>query len=130
MLQMLAARQSRRRRSFRLGAVTLAALVAVGMATFHARAQSGGTLSGSVYDPSGGVLPATEMTLASNQQVVARARSDSSGRFQFASVPSGRYTLATTLAGFTSVQRDLDLQEGRVPDQAITLQVGHLQEAI
>lgn len=116
--------------SLRAVIVTLAVLATVGLVTFHARAQGPGTLSGSVYDPSGGVLPGTEMTLTSNQQVVARVRTDSSGRFQFATVAPGRYTLGASLAGFNALQRDLDLQQSGAWNQPITLQVGTLQETI
>jgi len=118
-----------RRRTSRLAAATLAAAAAVGLATLHVRAQGSGTLSGSVYDPSGGVLPGTEMTLIGTQQVVARARTDSSGRFQFAGVAPGRYRLGASLAGFNTLQRDLDLLGGSW-NQPITLQVGTLQETI
>src|SRR5262245_57759991 len=100
-------RLSSRLSSRRAVVVTLAAIATVSLFTFHARAQGPGTLSGSVYDPSGGVLPGTEMTLTSNQQVVARVRTDASGRFQFATVAPGRYTLGASLAGFNSLQRDL-----------------------
>jgi TonB family protein len=70
------------------------------------------------------------MTLTSSQQVVARARTDSSGRFQFATVAPGRYTLGASVPGFNSLQRDLELRQGGSWNQPITLQVGTLQETI
>lgn len=118
------------RRSRRFAAVTLAVVAAVGLATFHVRAQGSGTLSGSVYDPSGGVLPGTEMTLIGSQQVVARARTDSSGRFQFPALAPGRYRLGASIAGFNPLQRDFELLQGSGWYQPITLQVGTLQETI
>jgi protein TonB len=87
-------------------------------------------LSGSVYDPSGAVLPGAEMTLTANQQLLAQVRTDASGRFQFTPVSAGHYTLGVAVAGFNPLQRDIDLQPGREWNQPITLQVGTLQETI
>ena len=111
---------------------TVALLLAVVLPTaaFRAAQSVPGTLSGSVYDSSGAVLPAVELTLEDAQQGKWQATTDSNGRFRFPSVAAGRYVLAASLAGFRPLRHEFDLQSARDWDRAITLQVGELQETI
>src|SRR5262245_33916915 len=117
----------------RLAPIAVIALAAAALpsSTFRALAQNqAAALSGSVYDATGGVLPGVEVALEDPAHQVTRARTDSAGRFRFASVAPGTYKVQTDLAGFKSVQQELDLRQALDWDQPITLQVGTLQETI
>ena len=111
---------------------TVALLLAVALPTaaFRAAQSAPGTLSGSVYDSTGAVLPAVELTLEDAQQSKWQATTDASGRFRFPSVAAGRYVLAASLAGFRPLRHEFELQSTRDWDRAITLQVGEVQETI
>src|SRR5205814_7905705 len=86
--------------------------------------------SGSVFDGTGAVLPQVDLTLEDAQHNAARARTDSSGRFAFAPVGPGSYTLQATLAGFNALRQEFELSRTSDWTQAVTLQVGTLQETI
>jgi TonB family protein len=106
-----------------LTAVTLAA------AAVHA-IQAPAALSGTVYDPTGGVMPGVAVTLEDAQQHSAQATTDSSGRFAFPGIGSGRYVLSAALPGFKTLRDTFDLKNSADWDRAVTLQVGTLQETI
>lgn len=87
-------------------------------------------LTGSVYDTSGAVVPQVELTLTREGQVPWEAITDTAGHFEFAPVEPGKYVLEASLAGFHPLRQEIELQEARDWDRAITLQVGQLQETI
>lgn len=112
--------------------LTAALLLAVTLpiAAFRAAQGAPGALSGSVYDASGAVLPAVDLTLEDAQQNKWQATTDAAGRFQFPGVAAGRYVLAAAIAGFRPLRHEFELQNTRDWDRAITLQVGDLRETI
>ena len=63
----------------------------------------GGTLSGTVTDEQGGVLPGVTV---SAQGVDGRAVHDEAGGFRFLNLAPGPYTITLTLQGFTTVVRE------------------------
>jgi TonB family protein len=87
-------------------------------------------LSGTVYDPTGAVLPQVDVTLDDQQNVRRRVSTDSAGRFEIDQVAPGHYVLETTLLGFRSVKQEFDLEQPRDWSRTITLQVGTLEERI
>jgi hypothetical protein len=92
-----------------------------------ARAQTGvGSVSGTVQDVSGAVLPGSRITLRnSDTQVERTAQTDASGFFTFASVPVGRYELDTTVAGFKPYKRTgLVVDVNTKLEEEIKLEVG------
>jgi TonB family protein len=88
------------------------------------------SLKGSVYDPSGAVLPEVGLTLENAQHATITASTDANGRFEFASVEPGVYTLEASLPGFRKLRQALQLRTARDWDRAITLQVGEVKESI
>lgn len=112
--------------------LTAALLLAVALPTaaFRAAQTAPATLVGSVYDTSGGVLPAVELTLEDAQHAKWQATTDATGRFHFQSVAPGRYVLAASMAGFRALRHEFELQKSQDWDRAITLQVGDLRETI
>jgi TonB family protein len=112
---------------------TAAALLAftLPVAAFRASAQQAPLpLAGAVYDPTGAVMADVELTLEDARQVKLQATSDASGRFEFAPVGPGHYVLTASLAGFRALRHEFDLRQARDWEQAITLQVGTVQETI
>lgn len=88
------------------------------------------TLAGTVYDPTGAVLPAVQLTLHDAQQQQLQAATDRAGRFAFPSVAPGQYVLEAKIAGFRPLRQDVELRTARDWDRAIMLQVGELKETI
>lgn len=89
-----------------------------------------GALAGYVYDSSGGVLPAVEVTLTAEQDAPRSAVTDGTGKFEFTGVGAGTYVLEATLAGFRTLRNDIVLEAPRDWNRNITMQVGELEETI
>jgi Carboxypeptidase regulatory-like domain/TonB-dependent Receptor Plug Domain len=65
-----------------------------------------GTISGIVSDPSGAVIAGANVTLTGEQKIVTRAvATNDEGRFSFAAVQPGAYSLKVERQGFQSLER-------------------------
>src|SRR5258708_6435450 len=122
-------RQALSRRATAATAITLL-LVTLPIAAFGAGQSAPASLAGSVYDRTGAVLPAVELTLEDATHLTWTATSDGAGRFVFPGVQPGRYVLAASLAGLRQVRHEFELRTTRDWDRAVTLQVGDVQETI
>jgi hypothetical protein len=93
-------------------------------------AQGGGAFSGTLVDAVGRILPDRPLTLT-NVQTGARhqTRSDGSGRFAFAALDSGDYTLEAAVPGFSGSYR-LSLASGQQLQRDVALQVGAVHETL
>src|SRR5687768_12722353 len=103
-------------------------LLTLTVAATPALAQQTVTITGTVRDASGGVLPGTTVNVVVSDQVVSTAASGEGGRYQV-QAPSGvPFQLRTRLEGFAdqaldvsgasaAVTRDIVLQIGRVSDR-------------
>ncbi|HEV2350863.1 MAG TPA: carboxypeptidase regulatory-like domain-containing protein [Terriglobia bacterium] len=91
---------------------SIVALVLAGAAS----AQTTGTLRGTVKDPSGASIPGARATATLEGNNLPRAaKSDSSGDYEFAVLPVGRYSLEVEAPGFKKfVQKDIDITLGHV----------------
>jgi Carboxypeptidase regulatory-like domain len=70
---------------------------------------TGGSISGTVVDPSGAVIPRAALSLVNAaQQTTYQAVSDIRGFYSFPNLPVGHYDLTISAAGFTT-QRKIDL---------------------
>jgi Carboxypeptidase regulatory-like domain len=121
----------KRMNTFRLVIVFSICLLAPGL-TAVAAAQAGGSLSGTVKDTSGGVIPGATVTLMNttlgNQNV---AITDGQGAYSFPNVPVGRYNLTITLEGFKASRRTgvaVDINSRLQIDA--TLEVGGQSETV
>lgn len=86
-----------------IGTRSLMVILAVLCATAGAFAQGFqiGTISGTVRDESGGVLPGVTVTVDSPDRGLTRDTiTDAAGNYRFASLPLGRYSVTGNLAGF------------------------------
>ena len=88
--------------------------------------QVNASLSGTVTDESGGVIPQAAVTLKSAETgAVRKTLSDSQGRYQFFALPVGRYEVSGAKPGFTGVlQTGVQLAVGQNATVPITLKVG------
>jgi hypothetical protein len=98
------------------------------------RAQSlTGSISGSVEDAQGGVLPGADVTLTNqDSKTTQRTVTNADGVFVFASVPAGTYGVRVELTGFTAWEAtDIVMRLGdRRTITGIQLKVGGLEEVI
>lgn len=76
----------------------------------HMQAQAGlmhGSISGTVTDTAGSVVPGAEITLSSPDKAILReTTSDSSGAFAIAGLPSGTYQLEVAASGFSRYKNE------------------------
>ena len=111
-----------------------AAVLLIGLslpvAAFHPGQTTPLPLGGAVYDSSGAVLPSVELTLTDAARHTWQAITDASGRFEFPQLGPGRYEIDAKLMGFRSLHHVFELRSPQDWDQAITLDVGQVSEAI
>src|SRR2546423_13744405 len=102
-----------------------------------------GSISGSVQDSTGGMIPAGHVTLTSEKTGQARgATTDSDGRFNFAALQPGTYYLKIERQGFQTLEQrginlsanenlalgDLKLQPGQVSETVSVISEGAIVE--
>ncbi len=96
-------------------------------------AQQTGTLSGTVRDPQGAVLPGVTITV-SGAALIGGARSGTTGAagaYQVSGLPPGSYTVTYELTGFTPVKREsVVVQVAQTVRLDIDMSVGALQETV
>jgi len=95
-------------------------------------ASVGGSISGTVRDPSGNVVPKTSVTVREvNTGLVYQTRSDSSGYFTLPVLPVGHYELIAQADGFRGYQRkDIVLDTSAALTLDASLQVGNVTETV
>ncbi len=91
-----------------------------------------GTLAGRVRDESGGVLPGVTVELTSADKGFQRsAVSDSSGGFNFAVLPPGRYTVKATLQGFDTFESEGNVVTAeKITSVAVSLKLAKTAETV
>jgi hypothetical protein len=112
--------------------VVLAAL-ATGSCRVNAQlAITTATLSGTVNDPAGALVPQAKVTLASPQSGTTRESvTNESGRYSFNQLPPGPYSLAVKMDGFRPYeQTGIVLDAGQSAAQNVILTVGSQEQQI
>jgi Carboxypeptidase regulatory-like domain/TonB dependent receptor/TonB-dependent Receptor Plug Domain len=123
----------RLRKSFRVGLLVLltAAFCSAGTLVF---AQGGvtQTLSGTVVDTSGAVIPGADVSAKHDGTgVVSTGVTNSEGIFSIPSLPGGTYTVIVTLQGFkTAVIKNVVLTSGAGASVKATMEVGGISEQV
>jgi hypothetical protein len=95
-------------------------------------AQTKGTISGYIKDPSGAFMPGVNVTL-SNQQTGAKRStiSDDTGFYQILGLTSGMYSIEAELAGFKRyLNTGLTLTVDENLRSDLTLEIGQLTESV
>ena len=89
-------------RMFVVGAMAVALLVTGGFAGESSAQVAGGTMSGRVTDPSGGVLPGASVSITNvATSVITTSSTNTDGFYSVANLLPGTYTIAVSLAGFS-----------------------------
>jgi TonB family protein len=126
---LLDARRNRNGLSRRVCGAAVAAVVAavLPLAALHGQAsQTGASLSGTVYDASGAVVPHILIILRNNTDRQDAARANAAGEYSF-SVPAGSYTLEIRAPGFAEFRKAVVLPAARMN---IVLDLGQVSEAV
>jgi beta-lactamase regulating signal transducer with metallopeptidase domain len=112
----------------RLG--TIAALLAVALPVALFAQNTFATISGSIRDLSGAVLPGVQVSVVDTGRDARRlVHTDGAGRFQLLGLSQGEYTLEARLPGFETFQQKLTVS-GQDVSRNITLGIGKLQELV
>jgi hypothetical protein len=91
--------------------------------TVQAQSNSG-SISGTVTDPSGAVVPGATVTVENPVSGYVRTgKTDSTGRFQFANLPFNPYHLTATATGFGGMAQDADVRSAVPVNMNIALKV-------
>lgn len=109
----------------------VAALLAVA-ASANAQPAQTGTISGTVVDTSGAVMPGVTVTATSlDRGFVRSAVTDENGRYVFPAVPIGPYRVAAALQGFETAEAANNLVEtDKTTSLPFTLTVGALTDTV
>ena len=91
-----------------------------------------GGITGTVTDKTGGVLPATVVTILGDQTTLTRTQhTNGNGTYDFVNLPIGTYTLTFTCDGFqTQKIPSILVQANRTATVNATLQVGKVSEVV
>ncbi|HEY4380471.1 MAG TPA: TonB-dependent receptor [Acidobacteriaceae bacterium] len=95
-------------------------------------AQASASLSGTVLDPRGVPLPGADVTVKNEATgAVAKKKSDSVGKYSFADLATGKYTIVVNANGFTTAQKtSIQVSAGQAVDMPVTLALGNVSEEI
>jgi Carboxypeptidase regulatory-like domain/TonB dependent receptor len=116
----------------RIVMVVVIALIVSTLMSVAGWAQSTATVSGSVKDMTGAVLPGVEVKVTQTETSVARTTvTNETGSYVLPNLPLGPYRLEASLPGFrTFVQTGITLQVGSSPTLDVVLQVGQVSEQV
>ena len=90
------------------------------------------SVSGTVTDPQGGVIPGSEVTLTNESMQAARTTvTDDTGRYYFQQVAPGNYAIRAELTGFkTFVLRNVALRVDKATRLDLQLELGEVSEIV
>ena len=92
-----------------------------------------GSLSCTVTDPTGAVVPGAELTLTSEDEtaLVKHYTSDRDGLYTFPNVSSGIYDLRATKTGFRDyIQTGIAIRAGSILRQDVVLHIGAAEQKV
>jgi hypothetical protein len=91
-----------------------------------------GSVTGTVLDPTGAVVPNAQVTLLNTDQGISlETHSDNSGSYVFSPVRIGNYTITVTAAGFsTTTQQKLTVAVGQQLQVNVSLKTGVASENV
>src|SRR5256885_308802 len=116
----------------KLGVQIVMVLVGVLFFTAYAQTTTVGTISGTVRDEKGAIVPKAEVSIQSEGTGISRTvASDDNGFYLAPSLPAGLYTISTAPRGFKKTVAsavDLHVAENKVVN--LDLQVGQVTETV
>jgi Ca-activated chloride channel homolog len=109
----------------------LVAAVPYGQTAAPTTQSSGVVVEGSVVDATRSPLPGVAVTLEQASAVVAKAVTDSSGKFRFTGIQAGKYVVVAVLQGFTTLRQELTVNTSTGTVQVpLTMQIAAVAESI
>jgi hypothetical protein len=101
------------------------------LAALPMRAQSAGTVRGSVLDPSGAAIKGAAVQIQNPVSHYSQStQTDGQGNFVFANVPFNPYHVSAVAAGFASAEQDLDVRSAIPTELKISLKIGTATETV
>src|SRR5688572_16618251 len=113
--------------------LTALVVMLVGALAVPVSAQVTGTITGSVKDDQGGVIPGATITLVSaTRATTTETQTNEEGAFVFPNVTPGTYLVRVAMSGFKTVERpDIIVSPGdRVQIPPLTIAVGSLTDTV
>lgn len=116
----------------RYSGVLLLAVVSWMLTAVPAAAQTAGSITGHVSDPSGASIPGAKVTLtAIGTNAVRTATTGTTGDYSFPTVPPGDYTLKVVATGFNAAQSNVvRLLVQQSLRQDFVMQIGQISQSI
>jgi iron complex outermembrane recepter protein len=114
-------------------AMALPVLATIGSMPLAAQSSSAaGALTGTVLDPRGVPLPGAAVVLRNEStNAIQKMTTDAQGKYSFANVPSGKYTIEVDAPGFnTSKIVGQQVATGQPLDVPVTLEMGNASEQV
>jgi len=110
-------------------ALALPVFAAVAPAPLYA--QSSATLTGTVLDPRGAPLPGAAVSLRNDATgATQKMTSDAQGKYAFAGLAAGKYTVQVDAVGFSTGEASVQLAAGQSTDAPVSLALGNVSEQI
>ncbi|MFB3854746.1 MAG: carboxypeptidase regulatory-like domain-containing protein [Vicinamibacterales bacterium] len=106
-------------------------LLCLCLASAASAQQTLGTVTVTVLDDTGAVLPGTQLTLTDLATNTTRtAITQEAGNYTFANLTFGQYKLTVSLDGFQTQSIDVLVQSARTTDVVATLKIGVMQDVV
>jgi hypothetical protein len=103
----------------------------IGSHAFAQSTSSGGTIRGTVLDPSGAVIKGATIEIANPvSQYDRTTQTDPQGNFEFDNIPFNNYHTTATAQGFQASRQDLNIRSSVPQEIKITLKVGVATETV
>ncbi|MGO8720775.1 MAG: carboxypeptidase regulatory-like domain-containing protein [Acidobacteriaceae bacterium] len=118
-------------RAFHVAIPTFLLLLIATVSAWAQFAQRGG-IEGTVFDPSGAVVPGAQITLRDIAQNQSREmKTDAMGHFEFDNLTAGQYQLTAVMQGFqTDVSNPVAVNIGGVSHYDFKLHAGAVQQSV
>ena len=111
--------------------LALAVPVAATLPSAMVYAQTSASLTGTVADPHGAPLPGAAVSVRNEASgATQKATSDSTGKYAFANLAPGKYTVQVDAAGFATSQTAVQVAAGQATDVPVKLALGNVSEEI
>jgi TonB family protein len=103
-----------------------------------AQGRADGSLAGTVSDGTGAVIPGVRVTVSSQtvlgnthtETEIQTAKSDAAGKYYFAALTPGQYSLKAELAGFTTYRSVVAVEVSQTATSNIMLSVGSISQRV
>ena len=112
-------------------ALAPAALLFLGSFAYAQSTSSGGTVRGSVLDPSGAVIKGAVVEIQNPvSQYNQTTQTNDQGNFEFNNIPFNNYHLTASAPGFQAVRQDQNIRSSVPIELKMTLNVGTANESV